>query len=380
MADKKLFNFSDGSLRKIQDINQDFIRKTSFDIPTEAWQTKWKKLMDPQKGDKGAMSFFRSFVRCYYVDLGYAEGAYMGLVSPAFGDAHLENFGFNVFADNSVRFVYNDFDDSGYCPVGLDAVRYFTVLRLLKVHDKKIKQLIKYYSKLVTAQNAPDFKELSSNWKINNKSIYDLWDPEKRLKKAIKEFKKCPQTDGQWVDDIKESFKRKKKLRNYKVHDVRDYDEHETGGSGGLLRFWVHVKDNQDNEDILEFKQLTINPGVGHQWNVDPHFDKRIKWCATHLWPSIKRKLDLQVALRGYNFQVRSRVKKTLKPKSDDEKTDLWKIQLDIMAAHHYSGWSGHTEDEVKTWLKTNSEYIARRYTDIFENCKNQTETSLSRL
>jgi len=331
MTDKKLSNFSDVSLRPIESINQDFIRSTCTDIPLDGFKNKWTKLMD--NGDKGAaMHFFRSFVRCYYVDLGEAN-PYVGLVSPAFGDAHIENFGYNVFAKDTVMFVYNDFDDSGYCPVGLDAVRYFTVLRLLNVDDEKIKHLIKHYAKLVTDKSPVDLGERSKKWKINNKSIYDekYWNPTKRLKKAQKEFKKCRQADSAWVGDIQKVFKQKKKLSKFKVPDddhVREYDDHETGGSGGLLRFWVHVKDHDGNEDILEFKQLTKNPGVGNQWNNDPQFDKRIKWCASNLWPSVKRQFDFQVALRdgSYSFMVRSRVKKILKPKSDDEKMDLWKI------------------------------------------------------
>jgi len=212
MTDKKLFNFSDASLRSIEEINQDFIRNTCNDIPLDGFKKKWKILMDPD-GDKGVMQFFRSFVGCYYEDLGYAKNQYVGLVSPAFGDAHLENFGYNVFADRKVMFVYNDFDDSGYCPVGLDAVRYFTVLRLLNVDDKKIKQLIKHYAKLVTDKSPVDLGERSKNWKINNKDIYHekYWNPKKRLEKAKEDFKKCRQADSAWVDDIQKVFKQKKK-------------------------------------------------------------------------------------------------------------------------------------------------------------------------
>jgi len=137
------------------------------------------------------MHFFRSFVRLYYVDLGL-HNPNVGSVSAGFGDAHLENFGFNVFADGVVRFVYNDFDDSGYCPVGLDSVRYFTVLRLLNVEEKKIKELIKYYAKLVTASTPLDLEEQSKNWQLKNKSIYHYWDAQKKLKKAKKRVWELP--------------------------------------------------------------------------------------------------------------------------------------------------------------------------------------------
>jgi len=318
------------------------------------------------------MSFFRSFVRCYYVDLGYVD-KYVGSVSPAFGDAHLENFGFNVFANDSVRFVYNDFDDSGYCPVSIDAVRYFVVLRLLKVEEKTIKDLIKYYTNLVTDKEPLDLEKKSQHWKIKNKSIYDYWKPKKRLKKAIEKFQTCKPSSSPLVSDIIKSFQDKKKLKKFKIDDVRDYDEHQTGGSGGLSRFWVSVKENDDNIiDIIEFKQITKYPGIGHQWSKDPLLDTRTKWCANHLWPPLKRYLDLEVKLGDTYFMVRSRTKQTLKLETDEEKLDLWKIQLEIMSVRHFDGWKGYTSKVVKKWLNTNSAYISQRYTTIFTNCQSK--------
>jgi len=217
-----------------------------------------------------------------------------------------------------------------------------------------------------------DLEEQSKNWQLKNKSIYHYWDAQKKLKKAKKEFESCPVSSNPLVADIKKAFQEKKKLKNFKIiGDVREYDEHQTGGSGGLSRFWVDVKDNDDNEDIIEFKTLTTNPGTGLLWSPNPVEAARIKWCTTNLWPKVKRRLDLEV-LCGDNtyFEVRSRVKKTLKAKSDEEKMELWKIQLEIMVARHYDGWKGQPYKELKTWLLNNSAYIAQRYTNIFQNCK----------
>jgi len=293
-------------------------------------------------------------------------------VWPAFGDAHLENFGFNIFQNEEVRFVYNDFDDSGYAPVGIDAVRYFIVLQLLKVDGNTIKDLIKYYSKLVVGENAVDLDELSKNWKVDGKHIYKYWKPEKRLSKAQDEFNQLSAFSDPVVDEIKKIFGEKKKLKQFNVVDVRKYDEHQTGGSGGLSRFWVSVTINGDIIDIIEFKQLTKYPGTGFLWKNEPSMETHIKWCANAFWPkSPKRYLDLEVKFSDERyFQVRSRVKQTLKAKEDSEKMDLWKIQLDIMAAHHFGGWktSGISSKELEKWLLENSLFIAQRYTTIFEN------------
>src|SRR5262249_47250732 len=45
------------------------------------------------------------------------------------GDAHPDNFGFLKF-NTTVLYAFNDLDDSGHCPLALDALRYITAVRL----------------------------------------------------------------------------------------------------------------------------------------------------------------------------------------------------------------------------------------------------------
>jgi len=365
-----LTNFSNASpFMSIQQINKNFIHSTCPDIDNNAFDVKWNKLLSDTKPN-AAMHFFRSFVHLYYLDLSTAsKNGQFGSVVSGYGDAHLDNFGFIEFKDKEVRYVYNDFDDCGYDPVGLDAVRYFVVLRLLNVEEDTIKVIAKYYSKLVLGDSPVDIDERSTNWQIKGKSIYEKWNPKKKLKKAQDQFQNvCVPSNDPLVDEIRKAFTEEKKLEKFNLLDVRAYDEHQTGGSGGLLRFWANVTGHHD--DVIEFKELTKYPGTGYLWSTEPLIKDHIDWCAKSFW-SLERYLNFEIKLNDKYFQVRTRVKKSYKAKSDEEKVELWKIQMEIMAAHHYGAWKGIIAKDLKKWLLVNSDFIANRYIAIFKNCQN---------
>src|SRR5262249_59112239 len=82
----------------------------------------------------GLMIVFRVYHAAYHKDFAVNLRTEARAKIPAarglcVGDAHPDNFGFLKF-DTTMLYAFNDLDDSGHCPVALDALRYITAVRL----------------------------------------------------------------------------------------------------------------------------------------------------------------------------------------------------------------------------------------------------------
>lgn len=330
-----------------QKIEIDDLRKTYSHLSDDLFEKKFQNSL------KSPLLFMRSFVNTYYYDSAFL-GNSVKLI-PCFGDAHPENFGFLSFGQKQ-RYTFNDLDDSGACPFELDVLRYFSSLSLYEEDQGLVQQAIQSYVDVFSG-TAP--VELMDSM---NKSL------EKKTKKILKKYSldlKFLLTPAMSVlDDVQKTqmitqLKTLKSERQWRVLDIVQVDKN-SGGSAGLLRYWLLVEDMNGKQDILELKELT-KPGVEFgPWSEKVPF--KLERLKKDLWNE-SPEIYHQESLNGKNFLLRSRSKDdfNLEKLTMEQKGHLYQVQASILALHHRNHVKSEKE-ELKAWLFKNVEKMKERY------------------
>lgn len=304
------------------------------------------------------LDFFRSYPITYFKET-KLTGDY--LTSTCLGDPHFDNFGFLLF-EQGTRYVFNDLDDSGLCPLPLDALRYFTSLYFFSFsHDHIEKFISDYVSLLSEDQEVPE---------IPDSLVEDL--EEKRLKNLEKYTEQNKfKTDSDFLPlslEMSEQIKSAltSKFNAITVHDSVYYTK-EDGGSGGLKRYWVLISD-QDKFDILELKERAV-PATTFSTN-NPNTPELLELAQT-IWgsqPVYFEELKLEVT----SFLVRSRSKDDINlSKIDPElRQRVISVQIALMANFHKKV-SLKEQSVSADWYIKSSKAIAQRYLQAFEQLKN---------
>lgn len=305
--------------------------------------------------------FFRSFVNTYYAEM--SEQKKSRLVGTCFGDAHPENFGFILFGDKT-RFVFNDLDDSGQCSLEFDLLRYF-VAASLAFNDRQLSDLLLDHllevfeneGKRVTIDPG-----LIPSLSKKNKKILEKYTTQTTFKALPELLSLSPAEKKTLSRELTKSplFERVTILDAVKV-------KRETGGSGGLDRYWVLIKDHSAALDILELKELASpglsylqaqpvqTPGQRNQmlkqdlWGETPHFYHAIK-------------------IQNTDYLVRSRTKDdvNLAKLTKRELQQYLKAQVSLLALHH--GKNKNIEVlKIGQWLKRSIPLLHQRFEATYQ-------------
>lgn len=304
------------------------------------------------------LMFYRSFPISFYKDIKLVLSAKEGI---CLGDGHIDNFGFILF-EKYTKYLFNDLDDSGLCPLPLDALRYFSSLHFFTLSNDQIKELIRYY--ISHLEGTPDVPDMP---------VTLVEDLEKKRIKILKKFT----LDKQFILDeeliaINNELKAKisevvtQKFTTAKVHDVATYLK-ESGGSGGLKRYWVLIEDQDSKFDIIELKQRGTPATVFSTTSQTP---LEFKNLAKNIWGELPVYFE-EVQLASEHYQVRSRTKEdiNLNKASASERESVLKIQVAFMARHHKL-YEVKSERRSADWFYLNSKLIAKRFLQAFEEFK----------
>ncbi len=351
-----LINLASQNLQTTEKLTKFFYRQTELDISDADFDLKWNMALEA-----GALKFLRSFVASYYKDLKIVSGA--GPVGVCFGDAHIENFGFVVFADGP-HFVYNDFDDSGYCPVGLDILRYLTSINLYeKESPDSFEKIAQEYVNVLSGKNAP--QELNSSFvfnpeKIREKKVFKFIENERFIDSP--EFSKVPEN---LKLEIAKALKNNPDMQKVDMKDVVATKK-EAGGSAGLEKYLIYVSDASGTKrEIFECKPL-IEPGTAAgEWKTLPN--NRIVFLQNEIWKNLKPIDYFEVKINDLNYVIRSRTTGSIDLNSlnSEERMDLYKSQVGIIATLHKKTWQ--SSDTLEKWLIQNTQFMAERYHDIIK-------------
>ncbi len=305
--------------------------------------------------------FFRSFVNTYYSEMSSQKNS--SIKGTCFGDAHPENFGFILFKDRT-RFVFNDFDDSGECWVEFDLLRYFVALSLAFNDPQLLNHTLKHFLEVL--------EDFSKAVEIDSRLVPSLAKKNKKILEKytrsdnfrdLAELISIPAIDKkQLVNQLKMSslFDKIRILDMVKV-------KRESGGSGGLDRFWILIKNSDNQLDILELKELAIPALAFLQPQPNQSSELRLTSLKNSLWgetPQFYHSLKLQET----SYLVRSRTKDdvNLEKLKDTELRNYLKAQVSILALHHGKSKMIDTE-KLGLWLARFVPVIHKRYETTYK-------------
>jgi hypothetical protein len=351
-------------LPAVSTLTQDYFAKHAIGISNEVFAKRWRNSL------ASPLVFFRSHVRAYY-DITKKLALPNTTTGVCFGDAHLANFGFIEGKDGKARFLYNDLDDSGICPVALDALRYFTSLRFLEQGDRVEKEIDLYFSvmsgkedsKKVSKRFEPDFKAVRSE--ILKKSS----DKGRLIREASSMDDVAPALAAdvsKFVDTILGS-----EGLPGKVVDVALASGH-GGGSFGLTRYWALVHAEQD--DVVEVKE-SVEPAtsLGNWGQVS---GDRLSTLKDVFWGgAYAARVYREGVLQQKKYVVRSRVKVSLNPEDLDsgDREAIYAAQVSLMAELHKKTIAKLSDAEAKRfskWLATESKELSKLYSTVFSSAK----------
>lgn len=365
-----LWGFSNHSRRDIQSSGKDDL---DFPTPTIALQsfrssyshldemTFQRKLADALH--EGPVMFFRSFVNTYYADI--ATQLEIKDLVLCFGDPHPENFGFLEFPSGT-RFVFNDMDDSGFCPLQADVLRYFVAVGLTYGDPQLTQNLVREYIQVLTDRKKAASLDKNFFPNLNNKR-----------NKLVKKFTK----GNEFVESrelVKIPAPQKKKMLSdlakepvFASTPLLDIVEvpHQGGGSGGLQRFLV-LLENLQGKDIVELKELA-DPGTHYgNW---PHpiwsFPERITELKEEFWKESPQ--YYQAIYYNKNFLVRSHTRDSVEIEklTGEELNDYLLVQVGMLADHHKIYKKSEIPD-LEKWLQRNIDILQTRYLETYQNLK----------
>ena len=325
-------------------LDKAFIRATHPHLDDATFERKWREaLVSP-------VMFIRAFPAAFHRTA-------TGLTAPGseglcLGDAHPGNFGF-LDVGGRAQFAYNDLDDSGYCRAAIDALRYFTALHLFFNDAGLVKDVLERYVDVL--------KDPSKADQVKGKHWPDWADVRgKGLAKNTRGAQLTGDTlsavsarDGTAIAQLLASTKPYKSARVLHVAAVA----RDSGGSGGLRRYWALVE-RSGGRTIVELKESTT-PGV--EWGTSTRklpFATRLAPLKAAFWSTRDTNDYFYVGWARAWFLVRDRFTKksldVLELGAGDRK-DVMQAQVSHMAALHTRALSEVKKDELRAWLATHA-------------------------
>lgn len=318
--------------------------------------------MAAARGD--AVLFVRSHPAAFHRDLAQVPPSRIpGVEGLCLGDAHPDNFGFIRLGDVA-RFVYNDLDDSGFCPIGVDAVRYFTILRLMFPDPGLLRDVLERYVDVVKdpsrAVQVP--ADLAPDWDaVRDKGLRRHTSGD-RIVLGGGGDPLTPVSPAQRAA-VLGALRAEPRLRSFEILDVAAL-QREHGGSGGLRRYWL-LAQRGGQRTLLELKEAEV-PGVeAGRRTRNLSMEERLPLLTRAFWGVQPEDDYLYLQVEGTRFLVRDRLGKKsvdLDRLSPRELRGLLLAQASLIARIHGPLWEGVKKDDLRAWLAGTSEVLAARW------------------
>jgi hypothetical protein len=320
--------------------------------------------MAASRGD--IVLFVRSHPAAFHRDLArLAPSRIPGVEGLCLGDAHPDNFGFIRLGDTT-RFVYNDLDDSGFCPIGVDAARYFTILRLMFPDPDLLRDVLERYVDVVKdpSRAVPVPAELAPDWdKVRDKGLRRHTSGDRLILGNGGDSDELTPASPAQRAAVLAALRAEPRLRSFEILDVAVLHR-ERGGSGGLRRYWLLAR-RGGQRTLLELKESAV-PGVeaGRRSRV-LGMEERLPLLTWAFWGAQPEDDYLYIQVEGTRFLVRDRLAKKsidLDRLSPRERRALLLSQASLIARLHGPLWEGVKKDDLRAWLAGTSEVLAARW------------------
>lgn len=353
-------------------ISKDFLQQTHA-LPPAVFETKWKA----SRSDS-ALMFFRAYPGGYHKDFaanlkGSARSKIPAGTGLCFGDPHPDNFGFLKF-DSNVLYGFNDLDDSGTCPVALDALRYVTAVSLYFGDKDLVESVAKRYVEVLTG-SVKDTDVVKDWRKLRDDHAPNFGD--RRADKLDELMKGDALLLGENLSSPTAAERTAitdivtRTQPGTTVLDVATV-QRDGGGSGGLARYWALVS-HGSSRTLLELKEAA-KPGVDFGIDARPvAFNARLADLKQQFWGVSSEKDYVYVTTLGKTFLVRDRLAKASLALEDLKKKDLEDVlqtQAEILGLLHKRTLHVSSDQEGKAlrgWLEDSSKVVASRWKKAFK-------------
>ena len=290
------------------------------------------------------------------------------------GDPHLRNLENRLFPGHygfreSVRIVFNDFDDAGFGPLFGDILRLGS---LSHAEGLKIGRLPEFYLEGLVGHKIDEPKVLRPFLDLSPREFFDLqtelFDSElRKIEKALTSTKPRkdtleghpdaiaynynagagylePLVDPQLIARLQSLVGLELVKLNGLSHNAFLYTK-SGGGSGGnprdpiVSRYWLLVKNPYGMPEIMEFKRPTVRPGVaGFHPNQDRSPGGRYQMTIARAYGALS--VPRLVPVFGQDYLMRDKLVNPLKKAIQDEmgadeKTDVARFAGHLLGEFH---------------------------------------------
>lgn len=347
-------------------LDRAILRLTNPTLTDAEFDRKWAASLD------SPLLFLRAFPGGFHQDLrGVPAARVPGLEGMCLGDAHPDNFGFQLLGPDT-RYVFNDLDDSGPCPIAFDAARYFTAL-LLAYNDPALTTAVldQYIDTLRHPAHALALAEAQRpDWeRVRRKALHEQVQGDRFVYAHRPSLSPTPPAERAAIlaaVQADPALSGPLGGGRLSILDIAT-ETRDAGGSGGLRRYWL-LCERGGARTILELKQATA-PGVelGRHAATLP-FDERLPVLQTVLWgqPSDW----LYVTVSGLRYLVRDRLTRrglSLDELDPAEREEVLRVQASYLAQQHRPSWGDVRPDELRAWLWGTSQTLASRWLAAYQ-------------
>mmetsp|Transcript_18152 Transcript_18152/g.30276 ORF Transcript_18152/g.30276 Transcript_18152/m.30276 type:complete len:701 (+) Transcript_18152:29-2131(+) len=363
------------------ELERSFARSVCPDLSNREFGSLWDWITTTYvNNEHGAYALLRALPGIFFKDL---KDVTLTPMCIGFGDLHADSFAVVHFADGA-HLVYDNFQHVGPCPVGVDALRFFVMMMLAGVENKKtVRLIIEKYCKVALG---------GKQRKMLKAEIMDRLhcDPEilNHLNIGVnKEFheensKALSSTPAAVKRAIRTIFESSSYLKQcVKVLGVCEV----MGIPPGRPKFWVHVIRQEAatnyafKEDVLSVEPLvevrSVDSGSWASGGKRGGGPVDVEWCKEIFWRGRLPFWDFAVNLQGKRYLVKSKMRgdvgpAVLKDLALKDRVAVYKAQCGLAAEHHRHYWEAMrprpSQKELARWLFANSEMLAARYESAF--------------
>ncbi|AUX41141.1 uncharacterized protein SOCE26_025480 [Sorangium cellulosum] len=345
-----------------------FFRAVNPHVEPLEFEEKW------EAASRSPLRFMRSFPQAWHVDLlDVPRSKVPGGRCLCFGDPHPANFGVITFTVGP-RYVFNDLDDSGPGLAALDALRYFTALRLLLDDGKTLAQLMELYEDILQGNEPPrelpealypdvaarDARQLAK-W-IEGEAF--------RFEEPSLQLSRVPDGTRQ---KLCEALGRLAPQMELEVIELAHRDR-DSGGSGGLERYLLLARERSGDGArlrLLEFKETTH---AATSWSNYLHEDEdRLALAKASIWRGLDVPYYIEVPLGRSLYVLRDRLGRASldveKLAKRDQRAAL-EVQVSLLARQHAEAFAGLDLRKLDDWLRESLEVTAKRWMKAYERAR----------
>ncbi len=336
-------------------LSKSSIRALQTWVDDTTFEAKWASMLS------APIEFFGGADSAYHADLASLPSLRLpGAEVLCHGDPKFDNFGWTK-VDGRGLFSNNDFDETGFCPVAADALRYLVATDLW-FSDSKLNNtaLSAYVDTVEDVQNQVSVDPSTEpNWDdVRTKGI-----AKSTVGDSLVLGGEVQQATPNEVAAVRALVAADKRFPSTLLDVARNVRT--SGGSAGLRRFWVFSKDDQATRTIIELKELTTPGTEFGRFSRTVDGPDRFDVLKSFWWNAAGTGDHYTVYLLDGRFLVRDRLIRA-NPKPDKmnprQVTAMVQAEASLLAAKHRDGWRNVSPKKLKVWLHDSAAVLTTRW------------------